>query len=277
MSSIAKTLLLYKTLPGDNPRYDMELLLCELLECQPAYLRTWPETELTVEQLETLHEWLARRIDGEPVAHLIGRQAFWTLDLFVSPDTLVPRQDTEVLVERALALPLPIGARVLDLGTGTGAIALSLATEKPDWKVFGCDFKASVVELAQKNADKYQLSKVDFFQSDWFEKAAGHTFDLIVSNPPYIAPKDKHLYEGDLRFEADSALVAGDKGLADIQHIVSRAPAYLNDSGWLVLEHGYDQAEAVKRLLIENGFGAVEGCQDLGGNYRISLGQYRIR
>ena len=275
MTSIAEILPLHQQLPGDNPRYDLELLLCELLDCQPAYLRTWPEKQLSAEQEVRLQQWIGRRVNGEPIAHLIGRQAFWTLDLLVTPDTLIPRQDTELLIERVLQLPISDSAKVLDMGTGTGAIALALATERQHWQVLASDFKPSVVALAKKNAERHQLSNVEIFQSDWFTNITVKTFDLIVSNPPYIAPDDAHLCQGDLRFEASSALVAEDMGLADIRHIVSQAPNYLNDQGWLVLEHGYDQGASVQSLLVQYGFDLVECCQDLGGNDRVSLGQYR--
>ena len=152
MTSIAEILPLHQQLPGDNPRYDLELLLCELLDCQPASLRTWPEKQLSVEQEVRLQQWIGRRVNGEPIAHLIGRQAFWTLDLLVTPDTLIPRQDTELLIERVLQLPISDSAKVLDMGTGTGAIALALATERQQWQVLASDFKPSVVALAKKNA-----------------------------------------------------------------------------------------------------------------------------
>ena len=275
MTSIAEILSLHQQLPGDNSRFDLELLLCELLDCQPAYIRTWPEKQLSAEQEARIQQLIKRRVNGEPVAHLIGRQAFWTLDLLVSPDTLIPRQDTELLVERVLQLPILDTAEVLDMGTGTGAIALALATERPQWQVSASDFKSSVVALAKKNAKRHHISNIEIFQSDWFANMRAKTFDLIVSNPPYIAPDDPHLCEGDLRFEAESALVADDMGLADIRHIVSQAPNYLNDQGWLVLEHGYNQGALVQSLLAECGFDSVECCQDLGGNDRVSLGQYR--
>jgi len=208
------------------------------------------------------------------VAYILGQQGFWSLDLEVSPDTLIPRPDTEVLVETALALPLAEDARVLDLGTGTGAIALALAHERPRWQVTGVDRIPAAVALAQRNAARLRLGNVEFAPSHWFAALAGERFTLIVSNPPYIAGSDSHLDEGDVRFEPRSALVAGPDGLDDIRELVAAAPAHLQSGGWLWLEHGFEQAAEVRELLVRQGFSAVESRRDLGGHERISGGRW---
>ena len=263
------------TLP-DSPtaRLDVELLLAAALGKPRSYLRTWPEHEPGAEQLSAFAALLERRRAGEPVAYILGHQGFWSLDLIVAPHTLIPRPDTELLVETALQLAPATPRRVLDLGTGTGAIALALASERGGWKVLGVDRIADAVVLAERNRQRLQLSNAEFRLSSWFDALAGERFDLIVSNPPYIAAADRHLAEGDVRFEPMSALVAGADGLDDIRQIIDQAPRHLEAGGWLLLEHGYDQAEAVRGLLGVAGFTAVDSRRDLGGHERISLGQW---
>jgi release factor glutamine methyltransferase len=274
MASI-QSLLDSATLP-DSPtaRLDAELLLSAALDKPRSYLRTWPEHEPGAEQLSAFATMLERRRAGEPVAYILGHQGFWSLDLEVAPHTLIPRPDTELLVETALQLAPAAPRRVLDLGTGTGAIALALASERGGWRVTGVDRIAEAVELAERNRQRLKLTNAGFRLSSWFDALAGECFDLIVSNPPYIAAADRHLDEGDVRFEPMSALVAGADGLVDIRQIIDQAPRHLEAGGWLLLEHGYDQAEAVRGLLSAAGFAAVESRRDLGGHERISLGQW---
>jgi release factor glutamine methyltransferase len=274
MASI-QSLLDSATLP-DSPtaRLDAELLLAAALGKPRSYLRTWPEREPSAEQLSAFAALLERRRAGEPVAYILCHQGFWSLDLEVAPHTLIPRPDTELLVETALQLAPATPLRVLDLGTGTGAIALALASERGGWKVTGVDRIAEAVALAERNRQRLQLSNAEFRLSSWFDALAGERFDLIVSNPPYIAAADRHLAEGDVRFEPMSALVAGADGLDDIRQIIDQAPQHLEAGGWLLLEHGYDQAETVRGLLGAAGFTAVDSRRDLGGHERISLGQW---
>lgn len=257
-----------------SPRLDAELLLAHALGQSRSYLRTWPEREPDAAQCAAFAALLERRRAGEPVAYLLGRQGFWSLDLEVAPHTLIPRPDTELLVETALALGPGGPARVLDLGTGTGAIALALACERPAWQVLGVDRVSEAVQLAERNRARLGLGNVRFVESVWFSTLGGERFALIVGNPPYIAADDRHLNEGDVRFEPASALVAGQDGLDDIRRIVHEAPEHLEAGGWLLLEHGYDQAEAVRALFAARGFAAVESRRDLGGHQRITLGQW---
>lgn len=260
---------------SDSARLDAEILLGYALDKNRTWLYTHSDYALSDVEFESLNGLLEKRIAGQPIAHLVGERDFWSLTLEVNASTLIPRPDTETLVEWALELPLLANARVLDLGTGTGAIALALASEQPSWQVIGVDKSDDAVQLALNNAQKNQLQQVKFKSSDWFEQVAG-SFDLIVSNPPYINGQDPHLQQGDVRFEPMSALVAEQQGLADIVHIIDQAPHYLRDQAWLLIEHGYQQAEQVRELLKAKGFQQVETREDLGGQPRISGGQWRV-
>ncbi|NLQ19022.1 peptide chain release factor N(5)-glutamine methyltransferase [Marinomonas sp. M1K-6] len=262
---------------SDTAQLDAQLLLAHVLAVSTAYFYTWPEKEVGATDMERFNSLLARRERGEPVAYLLGHQAFWSLDLDVAPCTLIPRADTERLVEVALSvLDRNRASRILDLGTGTGAIALALASELPKSTVVGVDLVDDAVALAKRNALRHQLGNASFVQSSWFAALAGcEPFDLIVSNPPYIDPDDEHLSLGDVRFEPKSALVAENHGMADIEHIICLAPNYMAPNAYLMFEHGYDQAAAVRASLSEAGFVAVESFQDFGGNDRVTIGQYR--
>ncbi|MGL6412490.1 peptide chain release factor N(5)-glutamine methyltransferase [Aeromonas veronii] len=267
---------------GESPRADADVLLCHLLGCRRSYLMTWPERELDAAQQATLQGWLARRLNGEPIAHLVGEREFWSLPLKVSPATLIPRPDTEVLVEQALTR-IPQGpCAVLDLGTGTGAIALALKCERPEVDVWAVDRMADAAALARENSAALELP-IEVRDGSWFEplgepdRDETPRFAVIVSNPPYIDGADPHLEQGDVRFEPRSALVADDAGLADIRHIVAHAPAYLLPDGWLLLEHGWDQGEAVRQLLRDGGYREVATVRDYGDNDRVTLGLCPLR
>lgn len=258
---------------SDSPRLDVELLLGWTLGKDRTWLYTWPETDLTPAQMDKFERAFSRRSNGEPLAHIIGQREFWSLPLQVNASTLIPRPDTERLVELALTLSdgNPEG-KALDLGTGTGAIALAFASERPAWRVVAVDASPEAVALAERNRTQLGFDNVACIQSDWFETVTG-PFDLILSNPPYIADNDPHLNQGDVRFEPRSALVAENDGLADIHRIVQAAPESLTAEGWLLLEHGWTQGEAVRSLLAARGFQNVRTEQDLGGNDRVTLGQ----
>jgi release factor glutamine methyltransferase len=260
---------------SETAKLDVELLLARSLGKDRTYLFTWSDKSVTEKEELTFKELFARRLKGEPIAYILGRQAFWDLELKTAEHTLIPRADTETLIEWAieLAVALPKQAKVIDLGTGTGAIALSLAYECKHWDVQGVDLIPQAVELAQHNAMLNQLEHVRFFQSSWFDRVEGQ-FDLIVSNPPYIDPDDAHLTQGDVRFEPKSALVADNNGLADLEWIAEQSREYLLKGGWLLMEHGFDQQEAVQHLLIKLGYQQVATRLDLAGNPRITGGQF---
>lgn len=259
-------------LPGDTPRRDGEILLAHCLGRDRAWLYTWPDAAVASGERERFERLLAGRERGVPVAYLTGRREFWSLELAVNEHTLIPRPETETLVQWALELALPDDAAVLDLGTGSGAIALALGCERPRWQIIAVDNSAPALAVARENGRRAGLAQVEFRHSDWYDSLAGERFDLIAANPPYVAPGDRHLDEGDLRFEPASALVAGAGGLADLATIIDGAGEYLSPGGWLLLEHGFDQGAAVRALLEQAGFRRVVTRVDLAGQERVSGG-----
>ena len=261
---------------SESPRRDAEILLGFVTGKARTFILAFGETALSDDECQTLDALLARRERGEPIAHLIGTREFWSLPLFVSPATLIPRPDTECLVEQALARLPPAPCRLLDLGTGTGAIALALASERPDCHVTALELMPDAVALARRNAEHLNLTNVTIAQSDWFSALSRDArFTLIVSNPPYIDGDDPHLTQGDVRFEPRSALVAPSQGLADLHTLIHEARHFLEPQGWLLLEHGWRQGDAVRELFSEAGYDAVQTCRDYGGNERLTLGQFR--
>lgn len=270
---IEQALACSSELSGEEAGVEVEQLLCHVLEKPRAYLYTWPERELTETEALRFRQLLRQRAEGYPVAHLLGFRGFWSFELEVNSSTLIPRADTETLVELALQLGGGESRRVADLGTGTGAIAIAVALERPDWDVWASDRVSEAVNLAQRNADRLGVSNLKILSGSWFDPLQGG-FDLILSNPPYIDPADPHLNRGDLRFEPRSALTAEDAGLADLRYLIEQAPAYLNPQGWLVLEHGYDQAALVSDMLTDRGFNPIKQATDLGGNMRVTAGQW---
>lgn len=263
-------------LSSDSARLDAELLLGKILGKKRSYLFAWPEQELTLDQQLAFQSLITQRLQGTPVAYLLGHREFWGLELEVSTATLIPRPDTELIVQLALErLANHSAPTLLDLGTGTGAIALALATERPEAKIIATDKSVEALAVAQRNQQKLQLKNVSFLVSDWFNALAHiDRFDMIISNPPYIAETDPHLRQGDLRFEPRSALSSGVDGLRDLSHLIQTAPSYLKATGWLLLEHGYDQRSAITQLLKTTGYTEVACYQDLAGNDRVSLGRY---
>ncbi len=269
-----RELLAAATLPGDSGPLEAELLLCHCLQQTRSYLYTWPEKTIDGELCATFETLLDARRRGTPVAYLTGLREFWSLQLQVDERTLIPRPATETLVEWALELPLPKDARVADLGTGSGAVALALASERLGWQLLATDISDAALAVASLNARRLGLANIEFLRSDWEHSLAPGSFALIVSNPPYIALADPHLERGDLRFEPADALRSGIDGLDAIRCIIAAAPACLCRGGWLLLEHGYDQAEPVRQLLQSRGFSAVVTRPDLAGVERISGGMW---
>ena len=260
---------------GESPSVDAKVLLAHIINKSQTYLFTWPDKLLNSNEINEFELAVTRRKQGEPVAYIIGKRDFWTLTLFTSPHTLIPRPDTEVLVEQVLACvssekdkPLTI----CDLGTGTGAIALALASELPKSRVVGVDFLQEAVELAQRNAAHNKIKNVQFFQSDWFKQLQGKVFDVLVSNPPYIDEASPYLQQGDVRYEPKSALTSAESGLNDICHIATNAKNYLTPKGLLAFEHGFDQAKRVRELMKALGFEGVKTVQDYSGIDRVTLG-----
>ncbi len=260
---------------SDSPKLDAEVLLLHVLEKPKSYLFAWPEAELTDVQLSAFEKLIAERETGHPVAHLVGVREFWSLELEVNNSTLIPRPDTETLVEKALSLDLPADTKMLDLGTGTGAIALSLASEQPNWQVTAVDYSEQAVALAKRNQQKLALNNVTIMQSDWFSAVPNQQFDLIVSNPPYIDELDEHLSQGDVRFEPKSALVAPDNGMADIKLIIEQARQYLAPNGYLLIEHGYQQALLLKEFFAQMAYSNILTIKDMAGCDRVTMAQWQ--
>lgn len=261
---------------------ETELLLCHVLQKSRAYVLARPELKLTKTQNAELTTLLKRREQGEPMAYLIGKRGFWKHDFEVTPATLIPRPETELIIETALQhLETGTPARILDLGTGSGIIAISLALESPFWQVVAVDASLAALEIARKNARLLQALNVSFLESNWFSALADQFhgnqkgFDLIVANPPYIAEQDPHLTQGDLRFEPQDALSSGPDGLKDLRTIIREAPYFLKHEGFLMVEHGYDQHTAVQQLLWQAGFSEAQTLNDLNGHPRTSLGRWR--
>lgn len=254
-------------------RLEAEILLVGALGVDRAFLFAHPDDEVDPARAEDFRALLARRAGGEPVAYITGVREFWSLPIRVGPTVLIPRPETELLVEAALArIPADASCRIADLGTGSGAIALALACERPQCEIHATDISGEALAVARENAARLGYGQVEFHQGSWFEPLAG-AFDLVVSNPPYVAAGDPHLDEGDLRFEPDTALVAGKGGMEAIGEIISEAPARLNAGGWLILEHGHDQAQRCHALLESRGFEEIETLRDLSGTKRVTLGR----
>ncbi len=274
---------------SDSPAFDTELLLCHTLDTGRATLIAWPERELSSDDQDQFIDLLTQRSDGTPIAYLLGEREFWSLDLHVTPDVLIPRPDTELLVEIALELGSSVNTlkeshanasespntipRVADLGTGSGAIALALCHEKPHWHITATDLSAQALHVARDNAKALEMPSIQFKQGRWCEALERTDYHLIISNPPYIRDNDPHLNQGDLRFEPPQALSSGESGLEDIIEIIDSAQDYLTPEGWLLLEHGYDQHREVQQLLAAAGYQNIETQHDLSGIPRASMGQ----
>ncbi|AWK15371.1 peptide chain release factor N(5)-glutamine methyltransferase [Candidatus Fukatsuia symbiotica] len=260
---------------SESPKRDAEILLGFITGRSRSFILAFGETLLTAEQLALLTPLVHRRQQGEPIAYLIGQREFWSLPLTLSATTLIPRPDTECLVEQALSHLPRAACSILDLGSGSGAIALALASERPDCTVIGVDINADAVALACHNATKLALNNLSFIQGNWFAPL-DQRFMLIVSNPPYIDANDPHLAKGDVRYEPPQALIAEANGMADLITIVQQAPYYIAASGWLLVEHGWKQAKQVQALFCKTGFNSVVTHKDYAGHDRITLGQWNL-
>ena len=259
---------------SDEEKLEAQLLLERVLTVNHAWLITHADDKINSETHQQFEALIQRRISGEPIAHILGEREFYGLAFKVTPDTLIPRPDTETLVEAALAKISPSETtRILDLGTGSGAIALAIAKHRPNANVIAVDASQAALSVAQENAKALNIHNVQFLLSDWFSTLTNQHFDVIVSNPPYIEQDDGHLKQGDLRFEPISALASGEDGLDDIRQIILDAFAHLKPKGWLMFEHGYNQAKSVSVLLASAHFSSIETLKDLGSNDRVTFGQ----
>jgi len=266
---------------SDSPALDSEVLLLNALNRFPhdksynrAFLRTWPDYELQDDQHQLFNFYINQRIKGKPVAYITGYKEFWSLTLQVTTDTLIPRPDTEILVEQALELiPKQAAWKILDLGTGSGAIALAIASERRNCQVFASDLSMAAIKVAQNNAKRLNIRNCHFFQSCWLDAIAKNSFQIIVSNPPYIKENDPHLKQRELQHEPISALTSTNNGLDDIQQIISHATNRLIKPGYLLLEHGFDQAAQLKDLLLKDHYHIYSQVKDLGNITRVSIGK----
>jgi release factor glutamine methyltransferase len=260
---------------SDSPLLDAEVLLCLALHKERSYLRAWPDNLLEPEQLEQFWALVEERQKGVPVAYLTGHREFWSRDFHVTPDVLIPRPDTELLIELGLKLiPADEPVKLIDLGTGSGIIAITLAAERPHAQVIATDFSPVALEIAKHNARHHHITNIRFYQSNWFDDVPDAQFDLVISNPPYIAEDDSHLQEGDVRFEPQTALVAAQQGLRDIQIIADTTRGRLKSKGHLLIEHGYDQQHQVQTIFKNLRYDKVRTYQDLSGQPRVTYGQW---
>ena len=258
---------------SSSARLDAEILLAHVLQRNREYLYTWPERELEQQALESYQRLYGLRAKGHPVAYLVGRRAFWNVELEVGPQVLIPRPETELLVELALELVPDRPATVADLGTGSGAVALALAGERPQWQIIATDISPVALNMARRNSVRLQLKNVSFLVGNWCGALAQGGLEAIISNPPYIEPGDPHLDSGDVRFEPEHALISPGRGLADIRLIATQAAVTLKTGGWLLLEHGHTQAPAVVDILRNLSFLDIRTHRDLSGNDRVTLGR----
>ncbi|MGP1947622.1 MAG: peptide chain release factor N(5)-glutamine methyltransferase [Arsenophonus sp. NC-PG7-MAG3] len=260
---------------SNSAKYDAEILLQYITGKTRTFFIIFGKTELTVKQQQQLEHLLTRRANGEPIAYIVGKKEFWSLSIKVSSVTLIPRADTECLVERGLQLlSKKREVKILDLGTGTGAVALALASERPEAKIIAVDVSDAAIVLAQLNANNLMINNIKFCKSNWFTSLPIQKFDMIISNPPYIDKGDPHLQQGDVRFEPKTALISANHGLADIQLIIEQSRNYLINNGWLLLEHGWLQGRKVRRLFSCYHYQQIVTFQDYAGNDRITVGKW---
>jgi release factor glutamine methyltransferase len=259
----------------ESPLLDAEVLLCTILGKDRPYLRAWPDAEISPEHFHAYQALLNDRQQGKPIAYITGKREFWSRDFQVTPDVLIPRPDTELLIELSLALiPTTQPCKIIDLGTGSGIIAITLAAERPHINVSATDISPTALHIAKLNAAKHKVEHIQFYQSNWFDDVPSGKFDLIISNPPYLAEDDEHLQLGDLRFEPKTALIAAQHGLSDIKIIAETARNRLEIGGFLLVEHGYQQQEDVQSLFKALNYCKVQTHTDLAGQPRVKSGQF---
>lgn len=257
-----------------QPEFEAQLLLSHLFNKERSWLFAWSDKELSEDEINRYQALIDRRARGEPIAHITGQKEFWSLPIKVSSATLIPRPETELLVELTLAITAGGQRQILDLGTGTGAIALALASERPGWQITATDRSEQALAIARSNRDRLGLGNIRFQTSHWFNELADHQgFDVILSNPPYIPENDAHLSEGDLPFEPQDALVSGGDGLNDCREIIRKSVQFLKAGGLLLLEHGFDQAHAIQGLFQQAGFSGIQTHQDLAHLDRVTHGR----
>lgn len=260
---------------SDSAALDAEILLCLTLDKERSYLRNWPDKELQHEHTAMFWTLIQERQKGIPIAYITGSREFWSRDFHVTPDVLIPRPDTELLIELSLKLiPTDKPVNIIDLGTGSGIIAITLAAERPHANVSATDFSLAALRIAQLNANKHHTDNIQFYQSNWFANVPDTKFNLIVSNSTYIAKDDKHLKQGDIRFEPQTALCAGEQGLSDIKIIADTARNRLKSGGYLLVEHGYDQQQPVQTIFKDFHYDNVQTVTDLSGQPRVTYGQW---
>ena len=261
---------------SDSAHLDAEILLCLALNKQRSYLRAWPDNEPNITQENLFKDYLIERAHGKPIAYITGYKEFWSRDFKVTSDVLIPRPDTELIIELCLdLLPLHSTAKILDLGTGSGIIGITLAAERQHCQIIASDFSLAAISIAKFNAQTHHINNISFYQSDWLTKIPKDQFDVIVSNPPYIAKDDAHLTQGDLRYEPISALSANESGLSDIKTIINHARNYLTPNGHLLIEHGYNQKYAVQNLFKDFKYQHIHTLTDLSGQPRVTRGQWQ--
>ncbi|OGT49726.1 MAG: protein-(glutamine-N5) methyltransferase, release factor-specific [Gammaproteobacteria bacterium RIFCSPHIGHO2_12_FULL_41_15] len=262
------------SITSQTPKLDAEIIINAALQASPTIFYTDSQRNITESELKRVHALLQRRQQGEPIAYLLSEKEFWSLKLEVTPDTLIPRPETEHLIEWALTyLPNNKPLKIADLGTGSGAIAIALAHEQPNWQLHATDESFAALKVAIRNAQRFNLQNISFYQGDWFSALPQIKFDAIFSNPPYIAEQDPYLNAPEMRFEPKRALIAGTEGLDALQIIINNATHYLQEQGWLIVEHGYDQANRIDALFDQAGFSQIKTLHDLAEIPRFTVGQ----
>jgi len=263
-----------KLLTSKTPKCDVETLLCFVIKKPKSFLICYNDQHLSIEEEKNFNNLLNRRIKGEPIAYLIGKKEFWSLPLLVNRYVLIPRQDSEILVEEVLSKKSnKCDLKVLDLGTGNGALALALASSRPNWKILGVDISKEAINIAQYNSKKLRLTNVTFIQSDWFSSVSNFDFDFVISNPPYLSSKEIKLFSEDIKFEPLNSILSGKSGLENIQHIVFNSRKFLKRNGLLLIEHGWKQKRLVKQIFKKNCFSNVYSIKDYGQNDRVVIGK----